>query len=239
MPYETTEITPARIYLQPVAAPSILGLYGFAGATFMVAAHMAGWFGGPHTVMYLAPFAAIFGGLAQFLAGMWAFKARDGLATAMHGLWGSFWIAFGILALMFARGGLGLPGGTFPELGYWFIVAAAITWIGAWAALAENVSLFLVLAFLALGSTLEAIARLSGSMGALNMAAGYAFIVSAVVAYYTASALMLAECFGHTVLRLGNRRTGTEAPVISLGAGEPGVIRGQNINLEPEAQMSR
>ena len=25
---------PPRVYLQPIAAPSILGLYGFAGATF-------------------------------------------------------------------------------------------------------------------------------------------------------------------------------------------------------------
>ena len=33
----------ARIYLQPIVAPSILGLYGFAGATFMVAANFAGW----------------------------------------------------------------------------------------------------------------------------------------------------------------------------------------------------
>jgi hypothetical protein len=50
----------ARIYLQPIAAPSILGLCGFAGATFMVAAHFAGWYGGGDTVMYLIPFVAIF-----------------------------------------------------------------------------------------------------------------------------------------------------------------------------------
>ncbi len=57
-----------------------------------------------------------------------------------------------------------MPGGAFPELGYWFIVAAAITWAGMWA----------------VGS-----------------------------------------------------------PIISLGAGEPGVIRGQNLNLAPETTMSR
>ena len=68
--------------LQPIAAPSILGLYGFAGATFMVAANMAHWFGSSHTALLLAPFVVFCGGLAQFLAGMWAFKARDGLATA-------------------------------------------------------------------------------------------------------------------------------------------------------------
>jgi uncharacterized protein len=32
----------AQTILQPIAAPSILGLYGFAGATLMVSAHLAG-----------------------------------------------------------------------------------------------------------------------------------------------------------------------------------------------------
>ncbi|HEX5584977.1 GPR1/FUN34/YaaH family transporter, partial [Gaiella sp.] len=88
---------PARITLSPIAPPSILGLFGFSGATLIVAAWMAGWYGDATTPQYLFPFAAIFGGLAQFLAGMWAYRARDGLATAMHGMWGSFWMAFGIL----------------------------------------------------------------------------------------------------------------------------------------------
>src|SRR5919199_5513887 len=73
-----------RVCLQPIAAPSVLGLFGFAGATFMVAANMAGWYGTAKSGMFLFPFAAMFGGLAQFLAGMWAFRARDALATAIH-----------------------------------------------------------------------------------------------------------------------------------------------------------
>ncbi|HUO30397.1 MAG TPA: GPR1/FUN34/YaaH family transporter [Bryobacteraceae bacterium] len=233
---ETTEITPARIYLQPVAAPSILGLYGFAGAMFMVAANLAGWYGNGPSSIYLVPFVFMFGGIAQFLAGMWAFKARDGLATAMHGMWGAFWIAFGILTYMFGRGGL--PTGTFPELGYWFIVLCAITAVCAWAALAENVSLFLVLAFVAIGSLLEAIAKLSTTAGAVQIAAGYAFIISAVLAFYTASALMLAEAYGHSVLGIGKMKKDTQAPIVSLGAGEPGVIRGQNLNLAPGSSAS-
>ena len=35
----------ARVFLQPIAAPSILGLFGFACATFMVTAHLVGWYG--------------------------------------------------------------------------------------------------------------------------------------------------------------------------------------------------
>ena len=41
VPENLSERPQTQISLQPIAAPSILGLYGFAGATFMVAAHMA------------------------------------------------------------------------------------------------------------------------------------------------------------------------------------------------------
>jgi len=32
----------------------------------------------------------MFGGLAQFLAGMWAYRARDGIATLAQGTWGAY-----------------------------------------------------------------------------------------------------------------------------------------------------
>ena len=58
-----------QAFLQPVAAPSILGLFGFAAATFMVSAHVAGWYGSsPATFVALAPFAAAFGGIGQIIA---------------------------------------------------------------------------------------------------------------------------------------------------------------------------
>ena len=38
---------PTRVGLQPIAAPSVLGWFAFAGATFIVAAWMAGWYGSP------------------------------------------------------------------------------------------------------------------------------------------------------------------------------------------------
>jgi succinate-acetate transporter protein len=232
MPYDETVHPPTaenvqpRVILQPIAAPSILGLYGFAGATFMVAANMAHWFGNPQSVFTLLPFAALFGGLAQFLAGMWAFRARDGVAVAMHGMWGSFWMAYGMLGLVYVIGRRSFPSGAWPELGYWFIVLAAITWVGCYAASAANRSLFSVLLFLAAGATCAAISLLTGN-GALAIIAGWLFIISAVIAWYTASALMLHEAFGREVWRVGKSRLAIEMPSITLGVGEPGVIRGQ------------
>jgi succinate-acetate transporter protein len=227
MPRREIEEQPqAHIWLQPVAAPSILGLYGFAGATFMVAAHMAHWFGGTQTDMVLWPFAAFFGGLAQFLAGMWAYKARDGVATAMHGMWGSFWMAFGTLWLLVAAGKVTIPanGAAFPALGFWFIVLAAITWAGTAAASTESSVITSVLGFLAAGSTIAAIAELVG-VGGLRILAGWLFIISAVIAWYAATALMVNGALGREAMGLGLKRKG--AVEMQPGLGEPGVLRGQ------------
>ena len=223
---ESGQPVPAQIYLQPIAAPSVLGLYGFAGATFLVAAHMAHWFGGALTDAYLAAFAATFGGIAQFAAGMWAFKARDVLATAMHGTWGAFWMAYGLLQLAFITGALPIPLGPFQSLGFWFIVLAAITWMGVWAAIAENKLLATVLGFLAAGSTVAVFGELIGADW-LKVFAGYLFIASAIVAWYTASAMMLESAYHHRVLSVGRTARTAQAPKLMPGMGEPGVIRGQ------------
>lgn len=227
MPVENVETDArAQISLQPIAAPSILGLYGLAGAMFMVAAHLAHWFGTTTTPLYLFPFAAIFGGLAQFLAGMWAFKARDGVATAVHGMWGSFWMAYGILNMIFAVGKITPPTGAWPEIGFWFVVLAAITWVCVGAAAAENSSLATLLTFLAAGSTTAAIGELAGVPWLMTLT-GWLFIIASIVAWYTASALMLEEAFGREIWSLGKSSQARQMRPVSVGMGEPGVIRGQ------------
>ncbi|HLH42363.1 MAG TPA: GPR1/FUN34/YaaH family transporter [Bryobacteraceae bacterium] len=213
-----------RINLQPIAGPSILGLYGLAAATFMAAAYLCRWYGGSMTPLYLFPFAAMFGGLAQFLAGMWAFRARDAVATAVHGMWGSFWIAFGVLAIVMSMFRIPRPTGAWPEMGYWFIVLAAITWACVAAAAAENKGMLTTLVFLALGSTAAAIAGFFPAEW-LTILTGYLFMVASFAAWYTASALMLHEVFGRDVWGIGRSRIPT--PSVSLGVGEPGVVKGQ------------
>lgn len=225
--YRTNEGEPrAEVLLQPFAAPSILGLYGFAASTFMVAANMAHWYGNDHSALYLAPFAAIFGGVAQFLAGMWAYRVRDGLATAMHGMWGAFWIAYGLLNFAFMTHVLAQPTGAFPELGFWFIGLAAITWIGTVAACSANMALVLVLGFLAAGSTCAAIGEINGTAG-LTVTAGWLFIISAILAWYTASALMLESSFGRAILPVGKLAHARASRPFNAGFGEPGVMHGQ------------
>jgi succinate-acetate transporter protein len=223
-----------RVFLQPIAPPSILGLFGFAGATFMVATNMAHWYGNPASGILIFPFALTFGGLAQFAAGMWAYRARDAIATAMHGMWGAFWIAYGILWFLVALRliPLGPASGKVPALGYWFIALSAITVFGAIAALGTNLSLTSVLATLAVGAALTAVWRLVGGTG-WEKAGGWVLFASACLALYTAGSMMIASAWGRTVLPLGEYRKAANIPgqrpvdALQYEFGEPGIKQGQ------------
>ncbi|WP_199430535.1 acetate uptake transporter [Qaidamihabitans albus] len=225
-----------HINLSPVAAPSILGLYGFAVATFMVAANLGGWYGNDTTTpLVLAPFAFTIGGIAQFLAGMWAYRARDALATGIHGAWGSFWIAYGIYHLLVAVGvvpGTATSAIAASAFGFWFIGLAAITWVGAFAAAAENLAISLVLLVLAAGATLLAIGLIAG-LPLVETIAGNVLVASAVIAWYAASAMVLEAAFKRVVLPMGKRGPEPNTPgakpkeTIQYSLGEPGVKVGQ------------
>lgn len=223
----------SRLVLTPIAAPSILGLFGFAGATFMVASNLAGWWGNAVTTpLVLAPFAATFGGLAQFLAGMWAYRARDGVATAMHGTWGAFWLAYGLMALFISTGRMPAAALAGRAFGFWFITLCVVTAFGALAALRGNLALATVLSLLAIGSGLLA-AGLVGSVSGLVTAAGWVLVASAAAAFYTAGAMMLQQAWGgRPVLPVGERAGigesghGTRVP-IQYAAGMPGARAGQ------------
>lgn len=224
----------SRIVLSPIAAPSILGLFGFAGATFMVASNLAGWWGDTMTSpIYLAPFALVFGGLAQFLAGMWSYRARDAVATAAHGTWGAFWLAYGLFFLLIAADVLPASAAQSQAFGFWFIVLTVVTLFCAIGALGANLSLFTVLALLTAGSGLLA-AGLVGSIHSLVIAAGWVLVASAGAAFYTAGAMLLEGSFGGRVILPLGRWSGAEnvplhkvSDPISYEQGMPGVKVGQ------------
>jgi succinate-acetate transporter protein len=223
-----------RVFLQPIAAPSILGLAGFASATFIVASNIAGWWGTPTSGLVLAPFAAMFGGVAQFMAGMWAYKARDAIATLAHGTWGAFWIAYGILNILLATHVLAAPTPWYhdPAVGFWFFALAITTGIAALAAVTESLGLTAVLSTLAAGSGILAGAYIFGSH-AWTVVAGWVLVVSAGLAWYTVLAMLLAAVTGRTILPLGKYKKAANMPggklvtPIQLEWAEPGVKMGQ------------
>jgi len=177
------------IFLRPVASPSILGFFGLAAAGLVVGAHLAGWYGTTATPMYILAFVALFGGVAQFTAAMWGYAARDGLSTAVHGTWGAFWAAYGVMYLMVANGVLTL-GSVNMNFGFLFIPLCAITAVCTIAAVADRWAEALTLLVLSIATGIAAVAMLVGSSNWIS-AAGYVLMLGAIFAWYVGSAALL------------------------------------------------
>src|SRR5947209_12145503 len=224
----------ARVFLQPIAAPSILGLYGFAVATFMVTAYQVGWYGNKTSPLLIFPFAVAAGGIAQGAAALFAYKARDGLATAVHGIWASFWLAYGLLNLLVAVKAIPAlpPHGPQPELGYWFFALGAITLAAALASLGESLAISSVLFPLGVGAALLGVFYVVGGTG-WEKAGGYVTMASSFTAFYAATAMMMSSAWGRVVLPLGKYRKQANLPggramyPLEFELGEPGVRQGQ------------
>ncbi|KAL4922802.1 GPR1/FUN34/yaaH family-domain-containing protein [Aspergillus aurantiobrunneus] len=221
------------IFLKPIAAPAALGLAGFAGSTFITASYIARWWGNDESPTIFFPFVAFWGGLGQFIAGLFGYAARDTLVTVIHALWGSFWMSIGLLYLLVATGALP-PHGVhehFPELASWFIVLAFFTWSGALAASARDLVLCAVLTTLAIGSTIACCMFAYGTGVSTGMkAAAYFWIISSILAWWRVTVYLIEEAFGtHPIVKFFPIfRTPAEGrrPLLAPGFGEPGVKRG-------------
>src|SRR6185437_2771918 len=87
-------------------------------------------------------------------------------------------------------------------LGFWFIALCAITFSGMLGALVEgNIGVTAVLGTLAAGSGIAAVAFLDSSKS-LQHWAGWVFVISAALAWYVATAMMLKAAAGRTILPL-------------------------------------
>src|ERR1700674_3189513 len=79
-----------------VADPGRLGLAASALTTFVLSAHNANLFGfGDHGNAIVIALAIFYGGLAQVLAGMQAFRDRNAFSATAFSTYGGFWLALG------------------------------------------------------------------------------------------------------------------------------------------------
>ncbi|MEU8119782.1 GPR1/FUN34/YaaH family transporter [Spirillospora sp. NPDC049024] len=226
-----------RVFLQPIAAPSILGLFGLATAAMMVGAWQAGWYGNAGTPLVLWPLVLTFGGIAQLLAGLWGYRARDGIATAMHGMWGALFIGWSLLFLLVSIGAAPVAlapvlGSTYEGFAIWFVPLAVISGLGAFAALGENLVIALVWACMGVAAGFTSAGFWAGSTWPLDVG-GWLFVAAAVIALYGAASLMFENSYGRTILPTGKIRRGANLPggravrPLEYRQGEPGVKIGQ------------
>lgn len=223
-----------RVTLTPIAAPSVLGLFGFATATMMVGAWQAGWYGNGSTAEILWPFAMIAGGILQIIAAVASFRARDSIALAIHGIWGAFWMGWSVLQILVTLKILPpIPfGATDGGFAFWFVALALITASGFFASMAQSGLLVVTLGTLSAGSALTAAGFFAGSLGT-QRAGGWLFVASAAAAWLFATAMMLEQSFGRTIIPLFKMNKNANIPgraasrPIEFSAGMPGVRVGQ------------
>ena len=224
----------SRVFLTPIAAPSIMGLFGFMIGTVMLGAWQAGWYGSAATPLIIWPFAMVAGGVMQGIAAVASLRARDGIAVAVHTAWGSFWVGWGILQLLVAVHVMPpiLPGAASPSFAFWFIALALVTVWGALGALAQNILLFFTLGVLTAASAVTAAGIWAGSLTTENIG-GWLFVISAAAAWLLGGAMVLEHSFGRTIIPVGkwakraNIPGGKVTDPIAYPAGMPGVRVGQ------------
>jgi uncharacterized protein len=224
----------SRVMLTPIAAPSIMGLFGFAMATVMLGAFQAGWYGNAITPLVIWPLALVAGGIMQAVAAVASLKARDGVAVAVHTAWASFWVGWGILQLLVATHVMApIPlGGSSPSFAMWFVALTMVTFWGAIGALAQNLMVFLTLGVLTAGAAVTAAGFWAGSVVTLNVG-GWLYVISAAAAWLTAGAMVLEHSFGRSIVPVGKWSKRANIPgakvvdPIAYAAGMPGVKVGQ------------
>jgi succinate-acetate transporter protein len=165
-----------------VANPAPLGLAAFALTTFVLSAANAGWYTGADAVIGLAFF---YGGLGQILAGAWEFRNGNTFAGAAFTSYGGFWMAFG-WALQNHQ--LTSTAG----VGYYLLAWGIFTFLWFLGTLRTNLALIGVFLFLTLTFFALAIANLGGG-ATWGQIGGYLGVITAILAWYTGAAGMLAS----------------------------------------------
>jgi succinate-acetate transporter protein len=215
----------SRIFLQPVAAPAVLGYFALASALIIYGSWFANGWGTEKDTSSFFPFLLMFGGVGQLAAALWAYRARAAVSAALHGSWAAFFLGLGLIYLLATTHTIAVPvrGAEWQSLGQWFIYLSVITWTTAFAALPRSPAGFLAQGTLAAGSAIAAAALLSGSLG-WEEVAGWVFVAAAAFSFYVGAALMLDTVYGKTVLPLLRRPT---AQPTAWELGDPGVKVGQ------------
>jgi succinate-acetate transporter protein len=185
-----------------VADSASLGLFGFAAATFTLSAVHAGWFPTPGALVAALPL-IIFGGIMQFLAGMWAFRKGDSFAATTFGSIGALYVTYGFYLVLKQAGlitGAGAIGGV---MGVFLICLGLITALLMVAALWKNMALVGTLFFITIAYVLLGIGMIASGSALMMHVGGWAGLVASIFAFYAGGAMVVNSLAMRQILPLG------------------------------------
>lgn len=174
--------------------PAVVGLAGFGLTTLLLQFHNIGICGmGPVVAMGF-----IFGGLAQFIAGLMEQKTGNNFGYAVFTSYGAFWIGLGIIWMLnhfevYASSGT--------DVGMYLVAWTLLTiifWIGS---MRIHSAMFITFTLLLIGFLLLDLGHFGFPV--LNVVAGYVLILCALGAWYMLAGIVLNELAGKTILGMG------------------------------------
>jgi succinate-acetate transporter protein len=150
-----------------------LALSGLAFTTVFLGAHYANLF----TATTLIGLVFFFGGLVQFLVGLWEHRSGNSMHATTFATYGVFWLAYG--ATLYLNK---LPTGN--ELSYFFLawtILAGIVFLSTMRAHLAHVGIFLFFFLTFLALTIGAF----GNSSTFNHIGGWLGIITAIIVWYT------------------------------------------------------
>jgi succinate-acetate transporter protein len=201
--FEDTALRTPEQAAPATADPAPLGLAGFGITTLLLSLVNAGILPATTTAGVMA-LALSFGGLAQFVAGMWAFKRGNTFAATAFTSYGAFWLSFYLLVIVFIPSML--AGKTPPSAGD--LGAFVGTFLLAWgiftgymfiASLAGARAVQLVFALLTITFVILAIGEYATS-DTIHKAGGWFGLATAAAALYASFADVTNANFKRKVL---------------------------------------
>ncbi|MDL2261589.1 acetate uptake transporter [Methanimicrococcus sp. OttesenSCG-928-J09] len=169
------------------ATPGALGLTGFSMTTLMLAFFDLGLFSDALALISMSIFV---GGIAQFCAGLMAFKKGNTFETVAFCAFGSFWISFAYILIA--------PFGSDPasatSVGLYLLVWGLLAGSMLFGVIKLKAKfLIAVFALLALVFIVTAIFYFTG-IAIIATVAGILALILGLVAFYTAMTIVLNEC---------------------------------------------
>jgi len=198
-----------------IADPAPLGLAAFALTTFLLSAKNAGWMTHATGSAFLG-YAFAYGGLAQFLAGMWEYTRGNVFGAVAFASYGGFWLGLGLWVLLVANPAVAAirpatlastVSGLNHDLG-WILLAFFIfnTYM---LILSTQINMAVFLVFLTLGVTELILCIGNFNAGAALLPTttikigGYIGLLTALTAWYTSMALISRGMDGKLKLPVG------------------------------------
>jgi uncharacterized protein len=181
----------------PVTAnPGPLGLAAFALTTFVLSMFNTGLVSDKGVPVVLG-LALAYGGIAQFLAGMWEFRTGNTFGATAFSSYGAFWISFWAYNQFFAKD---VPAGDAGHaVGLYLIAWGIFTTYMFVASLRTTAAVSLVFVLLAATFIVLGIGEAGGTSGIVKLG-GWIGLAAAIAAWYASFAEVTNATFNRIVL---------------------------------------